>query len=199
MPRNSARVRSISSIGVRSWTVTTTDSIGPSPPSSAGERIGVTLTSAVRLRPSGPRKTTSSARIGASTLSASARGNWLSAISRPSAWRTVRAAISCSAVHSAPDGGACSVMPSTSASRRASRLNEAGAPLARLSTTTATGVMLISVSRSLRARCSSRWRRALATTSATCEANISSVSSSVGLNGSADSLWATNSAPISTP
>ena len=48
MPRNSARSRSNSSIGVMSCTVTTTDSTSPS-----SEKRGVELTKVVTLRPSG--------------------------------------------------------------------------------------------------------------------------------------------------
>ena len=56
-PRNSVRIRSISSSGARSCMVTTTDPIAsPSP------RIGVALISVLTLRPSGTESTTSSAR-----------------------------------------------------------------------------------------------------------------------------------------
>ena len=51
MPRNSVRVRSISSNGARSCRVTTTDSTSP-----AAERIGVALISVVTRRPSGDRQ-----------------------------------------------------------------------------------------------------------------------------------------------
>ena len=51
MPRNSARSRSSSSIGVMSCMVTTTDSTSPSSPSS--EKMGVALTRVVTLSPVG--------------------------------------------------------------------------------------------------------------------------------------------------
>ena len=52
MPRNSARSRSISSSGVMSWRVTTTETTSPS-----SERMGVACTRVVTLPPPGTSMT----------------------------------------------------------------------------------------------------------------------------------------------
>ena len=169
MPRNSARSRSRSSSGVRSCRVTTTDS---TPPSS--ERMGVALSSAVTLRPSGTRRTISSARTVSPALSSSAMDSSRSEISRPSACRQVSTPRSCS--------GDWSGSRRLSTILVASRLNDTGAPVLASKTATPTGEVFIRVSRSARARCSSRCRRALAMTRAAWEANITRVSSSSGVN-----------------
>ena len=64
----------------------------------------------------------------------------------------------------------------------ASRLKDTAAPVLASITTTPTGEVLISVSRSVLAFCSSRYRRALAMTRAAWEANITRVSSSSAVN-----------------
>ena len=84
MPRNSARSRSRSSSGVMSWMEMTTDSTSPS-----SERMGVALTRAVMLRPSGARSTISSACTVSPVISPWDRGNSSRETSRPSARRKV--------------------------------------------------------------------------------------------------------------
>ena len=169
MPRNSARSRSSSSRGVRSCRVTTTDSVSPS-----SERMGVALTRVVTLRPSGAWRTISSARTVSLVLSAWARGNSSRETSRPSARRKVSASSSCSAE---PPGAHRSLTI-----RLASRLIDVRPPVLASNTRTPTGEVSIRVSRSVLARCSSRYLRALAMTSAAWEANITRVSSSSGVN-----------------
>ena len=171
MPRNSARSRSSSSSGVRSCMVTTTDSTAPS-----SDRMGVALTRVVTLRPSGACNTISSACTVSPVTRVWARGNSSSEISRPSARRKVSTSSSSSAV---PPGAH---RPLTI--RLASRLMERTSPVPASRTNTPTGVVFTSVSRSARARCSSRCCRALAMTSAAWEANITSVSSSSAVNSS---------------
>ena len=169
MPRNSARSRSRSSKGVRSCMVTTTDSTSPS-----SEKMGVELTRVVTLRPSGACSTISSARTVSPVLSPWDRGNSARETSRPSARRKVSTSRSCSAV---PPG---SHRPLTI--RLASRLMERTPPVLASRTRTPTGVVFTRVSRSARARCSSRCLRALAMTRAAWEANITRVSSSSAVN-----------------
>ena len=169
MPRNSARSRSRSSSGVMSCRVTTTDSTSPS-----FERMGVELTRVVTLRPSGAWSTISSARTVSPVLSPWDRGNCSKETSRPSARRKVSTSRSCSAD---PPGAH---RPLTIL--LASRLTDVRAPILASKTSTPTGVVFTRVSRSARARCSSRYRRALAMTSAAWEANITRVSSSSGVN-----------------
>ena len=79
--------------------------------------------------------------------------------------------------------------------RRASRLRERSVPLGASKMATPTGEVSTSVSRSARARRSSRCVRALAITSAACEANITSVSSSARLNSSPSSRSPTKTCP----
>ena len=134
----------------------------------------MTLTSTLTLRPSGTARTISSARTVSVTLRASARGNSKRESSLPSARRTVSTSGSCSAVRSG------SSRPSTIL--LASRLKETGAPLGMSKTATPTGEVSIRVSRPVLARCSSRCRRALETTRATWEANMTRVSSSSWVN-----------------
>ena len=174
MPRNSARSRSSSSIGVMSCMVTTTDSTSPSSPSS--EKMGVALTRVVTLRPLGAWRTISSARTVSPVLSPWARGNSTRETSRPSARRKVSTSRSCSAE---PPGAHRSLTI-----RLASRLTDVTPPVLASNTRTPTGVVFTRVSRSVLARRSSRWRRALAMTSAAWEANITRVSSSSGVNSS---------------
>ena len=177
MPRNSARNCSISSSGVMSCSVTTKDS---TPPSS--ERMGVALSSAATLRPSGTRSTISSARTVSPALSSSAMDSSRSEISRPSARRQVSTPRSCS--------GDWSGSRRLSTILVASRLNDTGAPVLASKTATPTGEVLIRVSRSALALCSSRCLRALAMTIAAWEANMTRVSSSSPVNSSPASFSA---------
>ncbi len=128
------------------------------------------LSRTVTLRPSGTRRTSSSARTVSPALNASTRLNSSRETSRPSERRKVSTSSSCSGDWSS------SRRPSTM--RVASRLKETGAPVPASKTTTPTGEVSTSVSRSVRARRSSRCLRALAMTIAAWEANITSVSSS---------------------
>ena len=169
MPRNSARSRSRSSSGVMSCMVTTTDSTSPS-----SERMGVALTKVVTLLPSGASSTISSARTVSPVISPWARGNSSRETSRPSARRKVSTSRSCSAD---PPGAHRSLTILL-----ASRLTDTGFPVLASKTRTPTGVVFTRVSRSDRARCSSRCRRALAMTRAAWEANITRVSSSSWVN-----------------
>ena len=75
--------------------------------------------------------------------------------------------------------------------RRASRLIEVSAPVLASNTRTPTGEVLTRASRPVLARRSSRYRRALETTSAAWEANNTSVSSSSGVNSPPPSFSAT--------
>ena len=165
MPRNSARNRSSSSSGARSCRVTTIDTAVPS-----AERMGVALTRSVTFRPSGTESTTSSARTVSASPITRFTGKSASATSRPSENRHVSASSSCSG----EEPGALSLP----ASRRASRLNETGWPVAASKTATPTGEVSTRASRSARARCSSQCTRALATALAACTANNTRRSSS---------------------
>ena len=91
MPRNSARSRSISSSGARSWMVTTTE-----PMVSPSARIGVALISTRTLRPSGTEISISSARIVSPLRSSSETGSSSRLTSLPSARRMVITSRSCS-------------------------------------------------------------------------------------------------------
>ena len=75
--------------------------------------------------------------------------------------------------------------------RTASRLKDTGAPVLASKTATPTGEVSIRVSSRALARCSSRCLRALAMTSAAWEANMTSVSSSSGVNSRPPSFSAT--------
>ena len=66
--------------------------------------------------------------------------------------------------------------------RSDSLLNDTGAPVLASKTATPTGEVFTRVSRSARARCSSRYLKALPMTSAAWDANITSVSSSSWVN-----------------
>ena len=123
--------------------VTTTEA---SVPSSAS--IGVALTSVVMLRPSGVLSTISSARTASARLSALASGRRSRAISRPSAKRQVRIPSRSSALWPG--------MRRLSTMRLASRLSETAWPVRPSNTTTPTGEVSISASRSARARRSAR-------------------------------------------
>ena len=186
MARNSARSLSCSSSGVMSWSTATKDSISPS-----AERMGVALSSALTLRPSGTRSTISSARI--VSLSPRARAMDISSreISVPSARVTVMTSRSCSG------GWSGSRRPSTIL--LISMLKERGAPVLPSKTATPTGEVSTSVSRSALARSSSRYRRALAMTSAAWDANVTRVSSSSRLNSPPVSLSATKMWPTRLP
>ena len=186
MPRNSARIRSISSSGARSCMVTTTES---TPPSADG--IGVTLTSVLTLRPSGTESTTSSARTVSALTSWRASGSSPSETSRPSARRKVITSRSCSAGWPG--------MRRLSTIRLPSRLNDTGWPLFASNTTTPTGEVSTRASRSARARCSARWVRALAIAVAAWEANSISTSSSSSVNSSPSAFSARKKFPTFTP
>ena len=173
MPRNSARRRSRSSSGVRSWMVTTTGSTTGSTSSSCA-KMGVELIRVVTLCPPGAFRTISSACTVSPVISPWDRGNSSRETSRPSARRKVSTSKSCSAV---PPG---SHRPLTM--RLASRLIDVTPPVLASRTSTPTGVVFTRVSRSARARCSSRCLRALAMTRAAWEANITRVSSSSAVN-----------------
>ena len=185
-PRNSVRSRSISSSGARSWTAITTD---PMAPSSA--RIGVALTSARTLRPSGTESTTSSPTIVSPVCSSSATGYSLKLTSLPSERRNDITSRSCSCGR--PGGRRLSAI------RRASRLTDTARPLAASNTTTPTGEVSTRASRSARARRSSRWVRALTIAAAAWEANSVSTSSSPSVNASPSALSARKKLPTSAP
>ena len=176
-PRNSALCRPSSRRGGRSWTVTTTDSGTPS-----SDRMGVALMMALTRRPSGTCISISSARTVSPEPSAAARGYSLRETSRPSARRKVNPSSSCS--------GLWPGSLSPAAIRSAARLTRVGIPVPASKTTTPTGEVLTRVSRSARARCSSRWRRALAMTRAAWAANMARVSSSSWLNSRPSASWA---------
>ena len=185
MPRNSARSRSSSSRGVRSCRVTTSDSTAPS-----SARIAVALTSAVTLRPSGTSSTISSARMVVASLSICARPNPFSAISAPSARRTLS-----NWSRSSTERPGMRRFPTM---RCASRLNDATRPPRASNTTTPTGEVSISASRSDRARCSSRYLRALASAAPASEANSARISSSSLVNSCPPSLSARKKLPTCT-
>ena len=182
MPRNSARRRSSSSNGARSCRVTTIDSTVLS-----RERIGVALTRVVMRRPSGTESVISSARTVSTVLMCCAIGNSAREISRPSARRHV--------IVSSSSSTGCPGLLRPSTIRRASRLNDTGAPVAPSKTTTPTGKVSISVSRSALARRSSRCARALAMAVAACEANSTSTSSSASVNSRPPSFSARKKLP----
>ncbi len=123
--------------------------------------------------------------------SAMTRGSSARETSRPSARTQV------TTPSSSCGGWSPSRRPSTM--RSASRLRESGAPVRTSKTATPTGEVLTSVSRSARACRSSRWVRALAITSAACEANITSVSSSARVNSAPPSLSPTKTWPTRAP
>ena len=174
-PKHSARWRSSSSSGARSCMVTTTDSTAPSL-----EWIGAALTSVVTLRPSGTDITTSSPRLGVASRSTSASGSSSRAISLPSANRHVITFSKCS--------GGWPEVRRLSTIRVVSRLNDTGLPVRASKTATPTGEMSTRVSRSVRARCSSRCLRALAIVVAACAANNATTSSSSLVNSAPSSL-----------
>ena len=175
--RNSARSRSCSSTSAMSCMVTIIDSTEPS-----SERMGVALSSTVTHRPSGTRMTISSARNVSPNLRSSAIGKSRRETSLPSARLKV-------SVSSKSSGGwpglrrLSTILP-------ASRLKEVGSPVAASKTTTPTGEVSISVSRSALARRSSRCLRALAMAIAAWEANITRVSSSSWVNSPPPVSWA---------
>ena len=180
MPRNSARRRSSSSTGVRSWRVTTT---GPALPWSPPMRPA--LTSTLTPRPAGPESTISSARSGAPFPSS------FSAASRPSPNRHLNVAASRSAERPP--------LRSPSTIRLASRLSDTGLPLRASKTTTPTGEVSSRVSRSARARRSLSWARALAMALAAWEANSTRISSSSPVNSCPPSLPPRQKLPTCSP
>ena len=171
MPRKSARSRSSSCSGARSCSVTNTD-LTSAPPSAEG--MGVTLTRAVTLLPSGTEISTSSARSVRALASTWGRVNSVTSASLPSEKRQVA---SCTKSSVGLPGGS---RPPTR--RLTSRFIDTGRPLRASNTTTPTGEVSIRASRSARASCSARWVRALATAEAACAANNSSTSSSPSVN-----------------
>ena len=149
-------------------------------PSSAW--IGVALTNVVTRRPSGTESTISSARTVVALRSACGREDASMEISRPSARRQDRTSSSCSGErpgrHSPPT------------IRFASRLSETGWPVRASKTTTPTGEVSTRASRSARARCSARCRRALAIAAPAWDANSAKTSSSSRVNACQPSLSA---------
>ena len=133
--RNSARSRSCSSRGAMSCRVTTKDATWPSS-AWMGEALSRTLT----LRPSGTLSTISSARTVSPALSTSARGSSPRENSRPSARTKV--------IASSRVSGPWPSYSRPSTMRMASRLIDTGAPVRASRTTTPTGEVLTSVSRS---------------------------------------------------
>ena len=184
--RNSARSRSISLTSAMSCRVITIDST--SPPS---ERMGVALSSTVTLRPSGASRTISSLRTVSPALSSSARGSPLREGSRPSLRRKVT-------TPSRSSGVWCG-SSRLSTIRSASGLRVPGVPVAVSMTATPTGEVSIRVSRSPLARCSSRYRRALAMTIAACEENMTRISSSSPLNVRPSWSWPWKMTPTDWP
>ena len=83
--------------------------------------------------------------------------------------------------------------------RRASRLNDTARPLFASSTSTPTGEVSTSASRSARARRSARWVRALAMADAAWEANSVSTSSSSPVNAAPSALSARKKLPTPAP
>ena len=79
--------------------------------------------------------------------------------------------------------------------RLASRLDDNGCPVRASKTTTPTGEVSTSASRSVRARCTSRCVRALTIAATACEANSTSNSSSSGVNSPPPSLPARKKLP----
>ena len=145
--------------------VTTTVSTAP-----PADWTGVTSISVRTLRPSGRDSCTSSARIFSALLSSP---RWTS---RPSANRQVNIAET-----SATESPGIST-PATM--RLASRFNDSGWPVVASNTTTPTGQVSTSASRSARTRRSARCAPALAIAVAACEANSTSNSSSSSVNAS---------------
>ena len=82
---------------------------------------------------------------------------------------------------------------------RASGLKDAGVPVFMSKTTTPTGEVSMRVSGPALACCSSRYRRALAMTSAACDANSTNISSSARVNSSPFSLSPTKTWPTRAP
>ena len=158
-------------MGVMSCIVTTTDSTAPLSP-----KMGVALSNAVTLRPSGTRRTISSARTVSALRRSWAMGNSFSETSFPSALMKVKS--------SRRSSGVWSGSRRVSTILIASRLKDFGAPVRASKTTTPTGEVSISVCRSARAMRSSRCLRALAMARAAWDAKSTSVSSSSRVNPS---------------
>ena len=170
MPRNSPRWRSCSSMGVMSCRVTTTEAT-----SSSSEMMGVALTSVVTFLPSGVSRRISSARTVTDSCNTRTRAGYSSgSISRPSARRTVSA--SSTSMTEVPG------LQTSPAMRRVSWFWDTTSPLRASNTTTATGEVLTSASRSALARRSSRYVRALAIAAPAWAVNSASVSSSSSVN-----------------
>ena len=168
-PKNSERSRSASASGVRSCTATTTDSTAPST-----ERIGVAFTNTTMLRPSGNSTVISSSRTVSPKFSKSSTERPPSKTPRPSARRKVPASIK--------SWRELIDKPKSPHSRLATWLTDVTAPVAASNTNTLIGAVFTSASRSARARCSPRYRRALEMTSAAWEAKTAKVSSSSAAN-----------------
>ena len=166
--------------------VTATDATAPS-----SSRIGVPSISIETLRPSGTESTISSARTVSPVPSCRAMENSPRPISWPSARRNVATPSSSSIGRPG--------MRSPSTMRRASRLNDSGSPVRASNTTTPTGEVSTSASRSARARRSSRWLRALAMAAAAWPANSASTSSSSSVNSGAPSFPARKKWPTVSP
>ena len=83
--------------------------------------------------------------------------------------------------------------------RRASRFRLIGVPVWASKTTTPTGDVSTRASRSARARCSSRWVRALAIAVAACDANSTRTSSSSSVNGCPASFSPRKKLPTCSP
>ena len=186
IPRKSTRIRSSASSGARSCAVATNDRTVPS-----SAWIGVALSSTRMLPPPGVETTISSARSVSARFIVSTSGKRSSSISRPSAKRQVAT----SSTRSRGWPG----MRRTSNMRLASRLNDAGRPVRASNTTTPTGEVSTTVSRSARARCSARKVRALTMAAAACAANSSSTSSSSSVNSAPPSLSPRKKLPTWAP
>ena len=141
MPRNSARKRSNSSMGAKSCTVMTMDSIVPSL-----EWIGAAFINVVTLRPSGTWSTVSLARIFEASLNTWTTECSSSEITHPSGRRNV--IISSSSSTGWPG------VTNPWRIRFISWLYETGLPDLASKTATPTGEMSTKASRSARTRCS---------------------------------------------
>ena len=133
--RNSVRCRSTSSKGARSCIVATYDSTAPSAP-----RMGVALTSVVTVPPPGTENVNSSARTVSPALNCWTSVPSASATSLPSTRRQVRSFGNSSTGQSGVRSG--------SAIRLASRFANTSLPVLPSKTTTPTGEVSTSVSRS---------------------------------------------------
>ena len=136
--------------------------------------MGVAFISTLTLRPSGTDRTISSARAVSPVIIVWAMGTSAKDTLRPSPRWTVSMCRSCTRGRSG--------ILRVSKILTISRLKDTGAPVLASKTATPTGEVSIRVSRSVLARGSSWYRRALAMTRAAWEANITRVSSSSAVN-----------------